>query len=385
MVETNVRQRLAVILAADVVSYSRLMSKDERATVAALDSARGIFREFIATHQGRVIDMAGDSVLAVFDTATGAVAAALAIQEDLFAMAAAAPEDLRMRFRIGVHLGDVMEKTDGTVYGDGVNIAARLEGLAEAGGITVSGAVRGAVRGKLRASFIDLGERRLKNIAEPVNVFRIRVAGAEPVPAKRSNRKRALIITLATAALGIGAGVYYAWQPPAQERTRSIPTTLLTAEQKQTDEKAAAEKIQIASAASTPNHTEAPKLKPDREGERSKQAVASANERAVVAAAAPSTPAAAPSISGPEAAAKGGSEIEALYQQALAMESSGKAADAVRVYRRAARAGHGKAAKRLGEIFDKGAPGVSRDYAESLQWYEMARQLGEASDVAGRR
>ncbi|MEK7387675.1 MAG: adenylate/guanylate cyclase domain-containing protein, partial [candidate division NC10 bacterium] len=163
MSETTVRQRLAAILAADVAGYSRLMAGDERATLAALDSARGIFREHIETHQGRVIDMAGDSVLAVFDTATGAVAAALAVQEGLVAMAAAVPEDRQMRFRIGVHLGDVMEKTDGTIYGDGVNIAARLEGLAEPGGITVSDAVQGAVRGRVSATFADQGEQQVKN------------------------------------------------------------------------------------------------------------------------------------------------------------------------------------------------------------------------------
>src|SRR3972149_622514 len=148
------------------------MAGDERATVAALDSARGVFRELIDAHQGRVIDMAGDSVLAVFDTATGAVAAALAVQEGLAAMAQGVSEERRMRFRIGVHLGDIMEKPDGTVYGDGVNIAARLEGLAEPGGITVSDSVQGAVRGKVAASFIDQGEQQEKNIAHPVRAFR---------------------------------------------------------------------------------------------------------------------------------------------------------------------------------------------------------------------
>ena len=155
------------------------MGGDERATVAALDSARGIFREHIETHQGRVIDMAGDSVLAAFDTATGAVDAALAVQEGLVAMAAAVPEDRQMRFRIGVHLGDVMEKTDGTVYGDGVNIAARLEGLAEPGGITVSDAVQGAVQGRVNATFADQGEQQVKNILHTVHAYRLVTAQRE--------------------------------------------------------------------------------------------------------------------------------------------------------------------------------------------------------------
>jgi len=139
---TELKQRLAAILAADVAGYSRLMAADERATVAALDAARKVFRSYIESGQGRVIDMAGDSVLAVFETASGAVSAALAVQEKLKDLIADTPEDRRMRFRIGVHLGDVIEKADGTIYGDGVNIAARLEGLADPGGIAVSGLAR---------------------------------------------------------------------------------------------------------------------------------------------------------------------------------------------------------------------------------------------------
>lgn len=113
------RVRLLAVLAADAAGYSRLMSLDDHATVAALDAARAVFRDEIARQAGRVIDMAGDSVLAVFDNASAAVSAALAL--------------------IGVHLSDVIEKDDGTVYGDGVNIAARLQGLATPGGVLVMG------------------------------------------------------------------------------------------------------------------------------------------------------------------------------------------------------------------------------------------------------
>jgi len=168
---------LAAILAADVAGYSRLMSLDERATVAALDAARAVFRAQIDANRGRVIDMAGDSVLAAFETAAGAVSAALAVQQLLADSGKDQPEDRRMRFRIGVHLGDVIEKADGTVYGDGVNIAARLESLAEPGGITVSDAVHGAVRGKLGAQFADQGEQQVKNIAYPVRAFGVSAAG----------------------------------------------------------------------------------------------------------------------------------------------------------------------------------------------------------------
>ena len=130
---TDLRKRLVAILAADAAGYSRLMAANESATVAVLDAARAVFRTQIEANQGRVIDMAGDSVLAVFETASGAVSAALAIQDELAAASKDVPNQRYMQFRIGVHLGDIIEKADSTVYGDGVNIAARLEGLAEPG------------------------------------------------------------------------------------------------------------------------------------------------------------------------------------------------------------------------------------------------------------
>lgn len=177
MSDSGLRQRLAAILAADVAGYSRLMAGDERATVAALDCARSVFRAQIESNQGRVIDMAGDSVLAVFETAVGAVTAALAVQQELHAASSAVPEDRCMRFRIGIHLGDVIEKADGSVYGDGVNIAARLEGLAEPTGITVSESIRAAVKGKVAATFDDQGEQKVKNIADPVRAYQVKSEG----------------------------------------------------------------------------------------------------------------------------------------------------------------------------------------------------------------
>jgi adenylate cyclase len=168
---TDTRQRLAAILAADAAGYSRLMTLDESGTVAALDAARGVFRSLIEVHHGRVVDMAGDSVLAVFDTAGGAVSAALAVQKQLQSNGDATPPDRALMFRIGVHLGDVIEKADGTVYGDGVNIAARLESLAKPGGVSVSEAVYCAVRDRVDATFCDQGEQAVKNIAKPVRAF----------------------------------------------------------------------------------------------------------------------------------------------------------------------------------------------------------------------
>ena len=173
MAESGTKQRLAAIVAADAVGYSRLMSADPAGTVAALDIARSIFRNHIESHQGRVIDMAGDSILALFETAVGAVTATLVTQRELEASATAVAQAERMRFRFGVHLGDILEKQDGSVYGEGVNIAARLQALAEPGGITVSDSVRSAVRGRVSAEFDDQGLRHMKNIAEPIRMFRV--------------------------------------------------------------------------------------------------------------------------------------------------------------------------------------------------------------------
>jgi adenylate cyclase len=215
---TELKQRLAAILAADVVGYSRLMAADERATVTALDAARALFRAKIEFNQGRVIDMAGDSVLAVFETATGAVSVALAVQAELKVLAADVADDRRMCFRIGVHLGDIIEKSDGTIYGDGVNIASRLEGLAEPGGITISDAVYGAVRGKMTASFIDQGEQTVKNIAHPVRAFSVQAAGISPSqaasivssPGDRFSEKPSIIVLPFTNMSGLPEQEFFA-------------------------------------------------------------------------------------------------------------------------------------------------------------------------------
>jgi adenylate cyclase len=232
---TALRQRLVAILAADVAGYSRLMAADERATVTALDAARSVFRTQIESNQGRVIDMAGDSVLAVFETAAGAVSAALAVQQELNASSSAVPEDRRMRFRIGVHLGDVIEKADGTVYGDGVNIAARLQALAEIGGITISDAVQGAVRGKLSASFVDQGEQQVKNIPHPVRAFAVRAAGsAAAAPGKLSVPKlpvarRAAVVT-AVLLVAAATGLNFA-APEFAKRVRTATAAFLVGKQ----------------------------------------------------------------------------------------------------------------------------------------------------------
>ena len=225
---TDLRKRLMAILVADVAGYSRLMADDELATVASLDAARSVFRTQIESHQGRVIDMAGDSVLAVFETAAGAVTAALAIQQELAAVSSSTPEERRMRFRIGIHLGDVIEKGDGTVYGDGVNIAARLEGLAQPGGITVSEAVRGLLRGKVSAIFEDQGEQTVKNIPEPVRAFAVRLnpegkSFATVAPAIRRRPVRHLAVTVAAGIVLVIAVGAIAWLAPWRSKIETEP------------------------------------------------------------------------------------------------------------------------------------------------------------------
>ena len=173
-------ERLAAILAADAAGYSRLMRTDERRTVATLDEYRGVFRDAIAQHGGRVVDMAGDSVLAVFASVGGAVASAIEIQASLAQRNATRAPDHAMEFRIGINLGDILEKSDGSIYGDGVNVAARLESLAVPGGINVSGSVYDSVRPKISAAFEFIGEQALKNITNPVSVYRLLPAADEP-------------------------------------------------------------------------------------------------------------------------------------------------------------------------------------------------------------
>lgn len=176
--KTDLIHKLAAILAADAVGFSRLMTHGEREAVAALDRARMVFREQIEAHRGRVIDMAGDSVLATFESASGAVTAALSIQQRLV-VDQPTVKHLPLQFRIGIHVGDVYQKHDGTMYGDGINIAARLQALAEPAGIAVSEAVRTVIGGRVQAEFLDLGEPYLKNISESVRAFTVRPLGAK--------------------------------------------------------------------------------------------------------------------------------------------------------------------------------------------------------------
>jgi len=180
MADPEGTRKLQAILAADVAGYSRLMQEDDATTVNTLEAYRAVFRKRIQAHHGRVVDMAGDSVLAVFEAATEAVRAAFEIQGVLGERNEALPETRRMRFRIGVNLGEVIERPDGTVYGDGVNVAARLESIVEPGGVMVSGTIYDHVERMTSVSFTYTGEHSVKNIAKPVRAYRVQFADAKP-------------------------------------------------------------------------------------------------------------------------------------------------------------------------------------------------------------
>jgi adenylate cyclase len=169
----SVERRLAAILAADVAGYSRLMGLDDEGTLVALKSHLAeLVEPAIATHRGRVVKTTGDGLLAEFASVVDAMRAAVAIQSGMAARNADEDHEDRIRFRIGVNLGDVLAD-GGDIYGDGVNVAARLEALAEPGGICLSGAVHDQVQGRIDAIFEDWGRREVKNIATPVQVYRV--------------------------------------------------------------------------------------------------------------------------------------------------------------------------------------------------------------------
>jgi len=176
MENQRTERKLAAILAADVVGYSRLMSHDEEGTLRLLKAHLGeLVEPHIAAHRGRIVKRTGDGLLVDFASAVEAVRCAVAIQAGMADRNRATMDDSRVEFRIGINLGDVIIEGD-DIYGDGVNIAARLEALAEPGGIFVSRAVRDSVRDKLGIVLEDLGEKPVKNIARPVRVFRVGLA-----------------------------------------------------------------------------------------------------------------------------------------------------------------------------------------------------------------
>src|SRR5882724_3902706 len=210
--ESLINRRLAAILAADIAGYSRLMHEDEAATVRDLKAHQSVILPLIGRHGGRIIDTAGDGILAEFPSVIAATECAVQIQTVMAERNEGVPEHRRMRFRIGINLGDVIHD-DARIYGDGINIAARLETLAEPGGVLVSSTVYDHVRGKLPITFADAGERQLKNIEQPVRTYRVLIPGAAFTPAAgplsrttTADRRRWIVLGLAALLVLLAAG-----------------------------------------------------------------------------------------------------------------------------------------------------------------------------------
>ena len=187
MTGEDVKRRLAAIFSADVRDYSRLMRDDETATIRTLSAYRELLTTLVQQHHGRVVDSPGDNLLAEFASVVDGVQAATAIQKELKARNAKLPKNRKMEFRIGINLGDIIVEGD-RIYGDGVNIAARLEGLADPGGICISRTAYDQIEDKLPLAYEYLGEKTVKNIPRPIRAYRVLI---EPEGfAKKWRRKR---------------------------------------------------------------------------------------------------------------------------------------------------------------------------------------------------
>ncbi len=172
MTDENFKRKLAAIFSADAVGYSRLMGEDEEATVRTITAYREIMYALIQQHNGKVVDSPGDNLMAEFASVVDAVKCAVAVQKEIKARNGELPENRKMQFRIGINLGDVIQEA-GRIYGDGVNIAARLEGLAETGGICISKTAFDQIESKLPYGYEFLGDKTVKNITKPVSAYRV--------------------------------------------------------------------------------------------------------------------------------------------------------------------------------------------------------------------
>ena len=219
MAEERAERRLSAILAADVVGYSRLVEADERTTLAAFKGhLDDLIAPAIADNRGRIVKTMGDGVLAEFQSAVDALHCARAVQDGMAARNAEIAEDRRLVFRIGINVGDIVIDGD-DIQGDGVNVASRMEGLAEPGGICISGTVHDHVHGKLDMGFDDLGEQQVKNLARPVRAYRVAGDGGD-APAVRKPGWRIPAIAASVVIAAAVAGVTW-WQPWAPDVERA--------------------------------------------------------------------------------------------------------------------------------------------------------------------
>ena len=215
MAEKGFKRKLAAILSADVKGYSRMMRDDEDSTIRTLTNYRSAISNLIQKFRGHVVDATGDNLLAQFTSVVDAVNCAVEIQRELAERNAELPEERKMDFRIGVNLGDVVEE-EGRIYGDGVNIAARMESLAEAGGVCISGSVYDSVESKLGLEYEFLGEKEVKNIDKPVRAYRVLsfpgAAAHRVVQAKETLGRKWRKIALSSAVVVVVVVVLGVWQ-----------------------------------------------------------------------------------------------------------------------------------------------------------------------------
>jgi TolB-like protein/class 3 adenylate cyclase len=225
--EQKVQRRLAAILAADIAGYSRLMGEDDVATVRDLKGHQAAVLPLIAEFSGRIIDTAGDGILAEFPSAVGAVECATRLQQVMVARNDGVPANRRMQFRVGINLGDVIHD-EARIYGDGINVAARLENIAEPGGICISEDVYRQIHDKLAVACRDLGEKELKNIARPVRVYTLDLSGqraARPrkTPSKSRRRMALLLAAALAAALAVAVPLLVKkFRPPAEAAAATL-------------------------------------------------------------------------------------------------------------------------------------------------------------------
>jgi adenylate cyclase len=225
MTEERAKRKLSAVLSADVKGYSRLMGQDEAGTVNRLKEYRTLMTEVIQQYRGRVVDSPGDNILAEFASIVDATESAVKIQQELKNRNAELPIDSRMEFRVGINLGDVIEDGD-RIYGDGVNIAARIESLAEGGAICISGTSYDQIKNKLNLGYENLGEHRVKNIAGPVRVYRVLMdpgsAGTVIDARRKHNKWMALTVVVLIIAIGGIVNWYFFLHKSTQRQPASL-------------------------------------------------------------------------------------------------------------------------------------------------------------------
>jgi adenylate cyclase len=206
------KRKIAAIMAADIAGYSKLVAEDEEETLRRLESYRAVFADFVSRFSGRIFNTAGDAILAEFPSAVDGVRCAIDVQESLRTRNLAYPASRQMSFRIGITIGDVVER-DGDLLGDGVNIASRLSGLAQPGGLCVARTVYEQVANKLSVAFVDIGEQEVKNIPTPIHVYALALAGQDRRLLSRQKRGSPLTWPVAVMAASIAAvavaGLFY--------------------------------------------------------------------------------------------------------------------------------------------------------------------------------